>query len=220
MPPLLAVEGAQHRLGLGKLHHALAGIGGMLVEGLVGVLVEAGGEQEDRHQQRQGDQGDEAELHIEGKQGHQHHQRGDHPAEQGGEDVGRQLGQLHHALRGQVVEAGCVGRGEPADGQAAHVLAQGVAAGAQHRDPHGDASLFHPAAQVPAEQHADQLHQQPAGGGVGLGAQQVCEHRDEADQGQAAEQAVEQGQQAVAAQQDGVVAEQAQEGVQHVGTAS
>ncbi len=50
--PLLAVEGAQYRLSLGKLHHALAGIGGMLVEGLVGLLVEAGGEQEDRHQQR------------------------------------------------------------------------------------------------------------------------------------------------------------------------
>ncbi|WP_438833749.1 hypothetical protein ACPDZI_23655 [Aeromonas oralensis] len=100
------------------------------------------------------------------------------------------------------------------------MLPQGVATGTQYRDSHGDAGFFHPASQGPAEQHADQLDQQPAGGGVGLVTQQVGEHRYKADQGQAAEQAVEQGQQAVAAQQDGIAAEQAQEGVQHEGTAS
>ena len=210
-----AVEGAQHRLGLGELDHALAGLCGVGVEAFVGALAEAGGEREQAEQQGQGDQGDQAHLQVQDQLRHHHHERRDHTRDQRGEDVGRQLRHGHHALRGDMVQARVVVGVEPAHRQLRDVVAEAMPATLEHGDADPDASLFDHTAQRPAHQRSDQQHAQPTRCTRHVACQQVAEYRQHAEDGQPAQQAVDQRLDEIAMQHQGVIAEQFDQGLQH-----
>ncbi|PAV68137.1 hypothetical protein WR25_03036 [Diploscapter pachys] len=166
-------------------------------------------------QQRQADQGNQAQAQVDQQQRNEDHQRRHHSGEQRREHMGRQLRDLHHALGGDMAQARGVGGIEPAHRQRADMLAQALAATAQHGNAHGDAGLLHPAPQVPAHHHAQGQQGQPLAGGFQLVAQQVTQDRHQGDDGQPAQHAIHQREADVAAQEHGVVAEQSNESPQH-----
>ena len=60
----LAIEGAQYRLGLGKLDHALAGVGKMVLVRTVGALSQASGQPQCHAQNGQAEQRNQAQRPV------------------------------------------------------------------------------------------------------------------------------------------------------------
>ena len=194
-----AIEGAQHRLRLRKLHHALAGAGVAFMERAVRAPRQPSGQEQHAGQQRQRRQRDQPQLPVQGEQGADddegRHQAADHRREH----MRGQLGHGHRALRDDMGQARRVLRREPAYRQAGHMVAQAVARGLQHRGTDAHACLFDPAAPGPAGDHAGQQHGQPARAAQVAG-QQPREQRRQRGDGQAAEQPMGHGHPGVAAE--------------------
>ena len=216
---VLAIEGPQYRLRLGELDHPLAGQSGVVLEVVVGSLPQPCSQHEHAQQHRQGRQGNQSHLPVQGEQRDENHHRRNHTGQQWREHVCGQLRQFHHARGRQMAEPRRVLRAEPAYGQLRHMVAKAVTAALEHGDANADAGFFHAAPQRPARNHTNDQRDQPLRGGVGITTQQVGEDRHQHDNCHPAEQAIDQGHRQIAAQDRSVFAEQLNKGFQHDDTA-
>jgi len=216
----VTIECAQDGLRLRKLHQALAGLGKMVVIGIVGALAQVRREAQGAGQQGQRQQRNETQRPVQDEQrGQQYHGR-DGAANHGREHVGGQLGHVHHALRDDVTELGRVLGREPADGQARHMVAQALARPLQDRHTHAHARPFHLATPAPAGKQPGQQHQQPQGRAPHVGGQQPPQGQHQRRDRQPAEYAIRDGHGAVAAEHGRIIAQQLNECLQHGNSAS
>ena len=88
-PAAFAVKGAQHRLCLGELNHALAGIGKVLLVSPAGVSAQTRRQPQREHQQRQPQQCDQAQRPVQRKQRSDHYQRRDGAGDKRRKDMRR-----------------------------------------------------------------------------------------------------------------------------------
>ena len=110
-------------------------------------------------------------------------------------------------------------RAEPTHRQARHVIAEALPRALQHRHADSYTGLVECAAPQRTGRYADQQRNQPTPGPQCITGQQMTDDRNQRDQGQPAEQAVEHRHRGITAQRGRVFTEQAHKSLQHGCTA-